>query len=83
MSTFGDDLIQAMTEALDHAKGQGHAAVHAPHCSEGSSGTSPSNTGANGSADGHESVGPSEVGTRAASDQRARGGATANHPERA
>ena len=30
MSTFGDDLIQAMTEALAHAKGEGPAFVHAP-----------------------------------------------------
>ena len=30
MSTFGDDLIQAMTEALAHAKGEGSAIVHAP-----------------------------------------------------
>ena len=29
MSTFGDDLIQAMTEALAHAKGEGPAIVHA------------------------------------------------------
>lgn len=30
MSSFGDDLIQAMTEALAHAKGEGPAIVHAP-----------------------------------------------------
>ena len=30
MSTFGDDLIQAMTEAVAHAKGDGPAVVHAP-----------------------------------------------------
>lgn len=30
MSTLGDDLIQAMTEALAHAKGEGSAVVHAP-----------------------------------------------------
>jgi putative transcriptional regulator len=30
MSTFGNDLIQAMTEALAHAKGEGPAVVHAP-----------------------------------------------------
>lgn len=30
MSTLGDDLIQAMTEALTHAKGEGPAVVHAP-----------------------------------------------------
>jgi putative transcriptional regulator len=30
MSTFGDDLIQAMTEALSHAKGEGPAVIHAP-----------------------------------------------------
>jgi putative transcriptional regulator len=28
MSSFGDDLIQAMTEALAHAKGEGPAIVH-------------------------------------------------------
>lgn len=28
MSTLGDDLIQAMTEALAHAKGEGTAIVH-------------------------------------------------------
>ena len=30
MSTLGDDLIQAMTEALSHAKGEGPAMVHDP-----------------------------------------------------
>ncbi|HEX9857370.1 MAG TPA: helix-turn-helix domain-containing protein [Paracoccaceae bacterium] len=30
MSTFGDDLIQAMGEALAHARGEGPAIVHAP-----------------------------------------------------
>jgi putative transcriptional regulator len=30
MSTFGGDLLQAMTEALTHAKGEGPAVVHAP-----------------------------------------------------
>lgn len=30
MSTFGDNLIQAMTEALAYAKGEGPAVVHAP-----------------------------------------------------
>ena len=30
MSIFGDDLIQAMTEALAHAKGEGPAIVHDP-----------------------------------------------------
>ena len=30
MSTFGADLIQSLTEALAHAKGEGRAIVHAP-----------------------------------------------------
>ena len=30
MSTLGDDLIQAMTEAIAHAKGEGPAVVHVP-----------------------------------------------------
>ena len=30
MTTFGDDLIQALNEALAHAKGQGPGVVHAP-----------------------------------------------------
>ena len=30
MSTFGDDLIQSLNEALVHAKGKGPAIVHAP-----------------------------------------------------
>ena len=30
MSTFGDDLIQSLREALAHAKGDGPAVVHAP-----------------------------------------------------
>ena len=30
MSTFGDDLIQSLHEALAHARGDGHAIVHAP-----------------------------------------------------
>ena len=30
MSTFGEDLIQSLNEALAHAKGEGSATVHAP-----------------------------------------------------
>jgi putative transcriptional regulator len=30
MSKFGDDLIQSLGEALNHAKGKGRAIVHAP-----------------------------------------------------
>ena len=30
MSTFGDDLIQSVGEALAHARGEGPATVHAP-----------------------------------------------------
>lgn len=30
MSTFGDDLIQAMGEAVAHAKGEGPAIIHEP-----------------------------------------------------
>lgn len=30
MTAIGDDLIQAMTEALDHVKGSGPAIVHKP-----------------------------------------------------
>ena len=30
MSTLGDNLIQAMTEALAHAKGEGPAIIHTP-----------------------------------------------------
>ena len=30
MSTFGDDLIQSLSEALAHAKGGGPAILHAP-----------------------------------------------------
>lgn len=30
MSTFGDDLIRSLTEALAHAKGEGPAIVHTP-----------------------------------------------------
>ncbi len=30
MSTFGEDLIQSLNEALSHAKGEGPAIVHAP-----------------------------------------------------
>ena len=30
MSTFGDDLIQSLGEALAHARGKGPAIVHAP-----------------------------------------------------
>ena len=29
MSTFGEDLIQSLNEALSHAKGEGPAVVHA------------------------------------------------------
>ena len=30
MSTFGADLIQSLTEALAHVKGEGRAIIHAP-----------------------------------------------------
>ena len=30
MSTFGEDLIQSLDEALAHARGEGPAVVHAP-----------------------------------------------------
>ena len=30
MSTFGEELIQSLNEALAHAKGKGPAIVHAP-----------------------------------------------------
>jgi len=30
MSTFGEDLIQSLTEAVSHAKGQGAATIHEP-----------------------------------------------------
>ena len=30
MSTFGEDLIQAMGEALAHARGEGPAVLHVP-----------------------------------------------------
>lgn len=30
MSNFGKDLVQSLGEALAHAKGKGHATVHAP-----------------------------------------------------
>jgi putative transcriptional regulator len=30
MSTFGEDLIQSLTEALAHAQGEGPAVVHTP-----------------------------------------------------
>ena len=30
MSTFGDELIQSLNEALAHARGEGSAVVHAP-----------------------------------------------------
>ncbi|TKA97750.1 helix-turn-helix domain-containing protein [Cereibacter changlensis] len=30
MSTFGEDLIQSLQEALSHAKGEGPAVVHTP-----------------------------------------------------
>ena len=30
MSTFGDDLIRSLNEALAHARGEGPATVHAP-----------------------------------------------------
>ena len=33
MSTFGEDLIESLGEALAHAKGEGPANVHAPTAS--------------------------------------------------
>ena len=31
MTSFGKDLVQSLSEALAHAKGQGPAIVHKPH----------------------------------------------------
>ena len=36
MSKFGDDLIQSLKEAVDHAKGEGPGAKHAPERPRGS-----------------------------------------------
>lgn len=83
MSSFGDHLIQAMTEALAHAKGEGPAIVHTARCTARGTGTGAADTGTNGTADGHEPVWVPQVGTRAAPCQRAGGDPTAIDPERA
>lgn len=63
MSTFGEDLIQSLSEALAHAEGKGSAVVHAP-VDPGEIRTRRADTSPDGPDDGYEPVGLSEVGAR-------------------
>lgn len=80
MSTLGDDLIQAMTETLAHAKGEGPAIVHASGA--GSARKSPPDASSDGPADGHEPVRLPEMGTGTAPRPAASSDPAASNPER-
>ena len=71
MSTFGKDLIQSLNEALDHAKGEGPAILHAPVPARGSRACKP-HTGADGTIDGYEPFWLSQMGAGHAPGQRPR-----------
>ena len=69
MSTFGDDLIQSLNEALAHAKGDGPAILHAPVTPREVRETCKPHSGADGAVDGHESFRLPEMGARHAPGQ--------------
>lgn len=55
MSSFGEDLIQAMGEALAYAEGKGPALLHARRSARDQD-AGQAHAGADGPADGHEPV---------------------------
>ena len=63
MSTFGDELIQSLSEALAHAKEDGPAIVH-PSDPTRDSQESEAKADTDGTADVHESFWHPEMGTR-------------------
>jgi hypothetical protein len=77
MSGFGDDLIQAMGEALAHAKGEVSAVVHEAIAPREVRQKARLMRGADDAADGDEPVALSKAGTGAAAGQRTGGGPVA------
>ena len=73
MSTFGDNLLQAMTEALAHAKGEGPAIVHAPMARREVWEHAKLTQAQMASLDGNERVWLSEMGARTTPGQRVGG----------
>ena len=70
MSTFGDDLIQSLGEALAHARGEGPATVHAPVVPREVRKQAKLTQAQMGAPDGHEPFRLPQVGTGNAARQR-------------
>ena len=81
MSTFGEDLIQSLNEALAHAKGEGRAIVHEPVTPREVRKRVKLTQAQMGPPNGHEPVRRQEMGTGNAQSQRARRDAVARDPE--
>ena len=81
MSTFGEDLMQSLSEALAHAKGEGPALVHAPMAPREVRKRAKLTQGSDGTLDGHEPVRLPQMGARHAPGERSGGGAVAGDPE--
>ena len=62
MSTFGEDLIQSLNEALAHARGEGPAIVHTPITPYEVRKQANFTKGADGAPDGHKPVRLPHVG---------------------
>ena len=83
MSTFREDLIQSLNEALAHAKGEGPAIVHAPVAPREVRIQAQLTQGSDGRPDGHEPFRLPKMGAGNAPRQRPGGDASAHHRARA
>ena len=63
MTTFSDDLVRSLGEALEHARGKGPDIVHPCRLASRGSGSSPPHPDPNGASGWYEPVGLSKVGT--------------------
>lgn len=72
MSTFGEDLIQSLEEAVAHAQGNGTAILHTPVTPRAVRKQVNLTQAQMASADGHESLRLSEMGAGNATGQRPR-----------
>ena len=81
MSTFGEDLIQSLNEALAHAKGEGPAIVHAPVTPREVRQRVKLTQAQMAPPNGHEPVRLQEMGAGNTQGQRARRDAVARDPE--
>ncbi len=81
MSTFGEDLIQSLNEALAHTKGKGPAIVHVPVTPREVRKRARLTQAQMGPPNGHGPVRRQEIGTGNAQGQRARRDAVARDPE--